>query len=822
LHYSDKNKLTMDEDQNKNELIEKSSPEYEEESIDWRALLFKCILHWPWFLISILICLICAWIYLKHATPVYKVSASVLIKEEDKKGSNRNMNGLADLSQIGIFSATKNFDNEIEILHSKSLIKTVIENLNLNATYYTKGGFRKFELFNDSLYEVYLPPINAERLSAPVRFITKYYPNGQLDVKASIDGYSYNKHFVTLPALLPTHLGTFCFRRAPIPRIISEPKEITAVVFNPIKLASSYAGRLDVSPSSKTTTIALLTFKDSEKERAAAFINHLVDEYNNSTNDDKNAIALKTSEFIDKRIDIISKDLFNTEKSLENFKRQSGLTDVKSDAELALQETSEYNKLQNENATQLNIVHYLNKAISGKKLSVLPTQIGLDDKGLSSQIDSYNKMVIERNRLARNSSDKNPAIQDLDITINASRDAIRSTLHSIEKGLSITQSSLNNQTGKYKARISQAPSQERQYVSISRQQEIKSQLYLMLLQKREENSIELASTANNAKIIDAALADDAPISPKRSIIYLVALILGIALPLAGIYIIDLLRFRIEGHDDVEKLTKAPIVGDIPLVDEGERQGSIAVRANENNIMAETFRSIRTNLKFMLGDNSKVIMVTSTTSGEGKTFTATNLAISFALLGKQVVLVGVDIRKPGLNKVFKIHHSEVGLTQFLAHPETTDLTSFLRPSGVVERLDLLPSGTVPPNPTELLDGPALQKAVNILKEKYDYIILDTAPIGLVSDTQLIGKVSDLAIYVCRADYTPRADYLLIEELRKQKRLPNLCTIINGVDMSKRKYGYYYGYGKRYGYGGYSKHYGYGYGYGYGYEKVTKKK
>jgi capsular exopolysaccharide synthesis family protein len=188
----------------------------------------------------------------------------------------------------------------------------------------------------------------------------------------------------------------------------------------------------------------------------------------------------------------------------------------------------------------------------------------------------------------------------------------------------------------------------------------------------------------------------------------------------------------------------------------------------------------------------------------------------------VVLVGVDIRKPGLNKVFKIHHSEVGLTQFLAHPETTDLTSFLRPSGVVERLDLLPSGTVPPNPTELLDGPALQKAVNILKEKYDYIILDTAPIGLVSDTQLIGKVSDLAIYVCRADYTPRADYLLIEELRKQKRLPNLCTIINGVDMSKRKYGYYYGYGKRYGYGGYSKHYGYGYGYGYGYEKVTKKK
>jgi tyrosine-protein kinase Etk/Wzc len=772
------------------EIITKNNSGYEDESIDWRSLFLKCYFQWPWFAASIIICLVCAWFYLHYATPIYKVSASVLIKEEDKN-SNRN-NGLADLTQIGIFSSTKNFDNEIEILHSKSLIKSVIEELNLNSVYFINPGLKKTESYKSCPFEVYLPPVSAEHLTSPAKFIARYTSNGSLEVNATIDGNTYERTFNSSPALLPTHVGTFCFRKTNNNTMIPS-KRIIVIVYNPIKLAGSYVSRLSVSPSSKTTTIALLTFKDSQKDRAADFINRLVDVYNNNTNNDKNAIALKTSEFIDKRIDIISKDLFNTEKDLENFKRQAGLTDVKSDAELALQQTSEYNKLQNQNTTQLNIIKYLNNAISNKKLSVLPTQIGLQDQNLSSQIENYNKLVIDRNRLSRNSSDKNPAIQELDLTINSSRDAIRSTLHSIEQGLSITQKDLSKQSGKFSSRIVQAPTQERKYVSISRQQEIKSQLYLMLLQKREENSIELASTANNAKIIDAALADDTPISPRHSIIYLVALILGFAFPIGGIYIRDLLKFRIEGHTDVEKLTKAPIIGDVPLAP--NTPGKFVVHKNKNDIMMETFREIRTNLKFMIKDEHKVIMVTSSISGEGKTFIATNLAISLALLDKKIIIVGLDIRKPGLNKVFDISHSEVGLTQFLAHPSTTNLTSLIRNSNVIDGLDLLPSGVVPPNPTELLDSPALRQAIDILKTKYDYIILDTAPIGLVSDTQLIGNVSDLTIYVCRADYTPKAEYVLIEELRKKKRLPNICTIINAIDMKKRKYGYY-GYGKYY--------------------------
>ena len=327
------------------------------------------------------------------------------------------------------------------------------------------------------------------------------------------------------------------------------------------------------------------------------------------------------------------------------------------------------------------------------------------------------------------------------------------------------------------------------------------------------NSIALAATANNAKIVDEAMADDYPVSPKTKTVYMIALLMGIGIPVAVIYVMGLLQFRIEGRTDVEKLTSVPIIGDIPLAEEGDgKQGSIAVRENENDLMAETFRGIRTNLQFMLGEENKVVLVTSTISGEGKTFVATNLAISLSLLGKKVVIVGLDIRKPGLNKVFSLSHKEKGITQYLANPQHTDLLSMVQPSEISPNLSILPGGTVPPNPTELLARQALVQAIDILKRHFDYVILDTAPIGLVTDTQIIARVADLSVYVCRADYTHKADYTLLEDLRLGNKLPNLCTVINGLDMKKRKYGYYYGYGKYGRYYGYGKKYGYGYGYG----------
>ena len=540
--------------------------------------------------------------------------------------------------------------------------------------------------------------------------------------------------------------------------------------------------------------------------------------YNRNTNNDKNEIAQKTAEFIDERIGIISKELGSTEANLETFKRDAGITDLTSErSQIALAGNAEYEKKSVENRTQISLVNDLRKYLRGNEYEVLPSNVGLQDAALIGAIERYNEMLMERKRLLRTSTENNPTIVNLDTSIRAMKANVQATLEGTLQGLMITKESLDREASRYSRRISNAPGQERAYVSIARQQEIKAGLYLMLLQKREENAIALAATANNAKIIDEAIADDIPVSPKRSMIYLIALVLGVGIPVGIIYLVELTKFKIEGRADVEKLTSVPVVGDIPLTDEkNDKNGSIAVFENKNNLMSETFRNIRTNLQFMLDNDQKVILVTSTISGEGKSFVSSNLAISLSLLGKKVVIVGLDIRKPGLNKVFQLSNKERGITQYLSNPET-DLMELVQPSDVNKNLFILPGGTVPPNPTELLARNGLDRAIETLKKNFDYVILDTAPIGMVTDTLLIGRVADLSVYVCRADYTHKAEYTLINELSFEKKLPNLCTVINGVDLKKRKYGYYYGYGK------YGKHYGYGkrYGYGYGYGQDTKR-
>ena len=584
-----------------------------------------------------------------------------------------------------------------------------------------------------------------------------------------------------------------------------------------MRVAKGYCNSLSIAPTSKTTSVAVISLKNSSLQRGQDFINQLLEMYNRNTNNDKNEIAQKTAEFIDERIGIISKELGSTEADLESFKRDAGITDLTSEAQIALAGNAEYEKKSVENRTQISLVNDLRKYLRSNEYEVLPSNVGLQDAALIGAIERYNEMLVERKRLLRTSTENNPAIVNLDTSIRAMKANVQATLEGTLQGLMITKSNLDREASRYSRRISNAPGQERAYVSIARQQEIKAGLYLMLLQKREENAIALAATANNAKIIDEAIADDTPVSPKGKMIYLIALVLGIGIPVGIIYLIDLTKFKIEGRADVEKLTSVPVVGDIPLTDEkNDKNGSIAVFENKNNLMSETFRNIRTNLQFMLDNDQKVILVTSTVSGEGKSFVSSNLAISLSLLGKKVVIVGLDIRKPGLNKVFNLSSKEKGITQYLANPEM-DLMSLIQQSDVNKNLYILPGGTVPPNPTELLARDGLDKAIEILKKNFDYVILDTAPIGMVTDTLLIGRVADLSAYVCRTDYTHKAEYTLINELYHEKKLPNLCTIINGVDLKRRKYGYYYGYGK------YGKHYGYGkrYGYGYGYGQEKKK-
>ncbi|WP_288361025.1 polysaccharide biosynthesis tyrosine autokinase [uncultured Bacteroides sp.] len=786
-----------------------------EEQNNIQEILFRYLIHWPWFVVSVIICVAVAWGYLRLTTPVYNISATVLIKDE-KKGGGANMSSeLEKMGMNGFVSSSGNIENEIEVLSSRTLAKEVVSSLGLFVTYMDEDRFPKRELYRTSPVLVSLTPQEADKLPQTMKVGISLQPSGVMDVQIKVGEKDYRKRFEKLPAVLPTDEGTVAFfanndtLSSVRPESVTKERHITAYINRPFAVAKGYAGSLSITPTSKATSVVTVSLMNSNTRRGKDYIDKLLEMYNINANNDKNEVAQRTAEFIDERIGIISKELGSTERDLENFKRSAGITDLTSEAQIALAGNAEYEKKRVENQTQINLVMDLQRYLQGSEYEVLPSNVGLQDAGVASAIDRYNEMVSERNRLLRTSTESNPAIVNLNASIRAMRGNIQTTLDATLKGLEITRADLAREAGRYSRRISDAPTQERQFVSIARQQEIKSGLYLMLLQKREENAIVLAAIANNAKIIDEAQADGAPISPKRMTIYLAALVFGIGIPVGIIYLIGLTKFKVEGRADVEKLTSIPVIGDVPLAD--EKNGSIAVFENQNNLMSETFRNIRTNLQFMLENGKNVILVTSTISGEGKSFISANLAISLSLLGKKVVIVGLDIRKPGLNKVFNIPKKEHGITQFLTNP-IVNLMDLVQPSDINKNLYILPGGTVPPNPTELLARDGLEKAVETLKKNFDYVILDTAPVGMVTDTLLIGRVANLSVYVCRADYTRKAEFTLINDLAENNKLPNLCIVINGLDLQKKKYGYYYGYGKYGKYYGYGKRYGYGYGYG----------
>lgn len=786
---------------------------------DFKEILFRYLVHWPWIVGSIIACVALAWLYLRYTPAVYNITASVLIKDDEKTTKS---NSLTDLEDLGFITSTSNFDNEMEILHSRTLLKKVVEELDLYISYTAPGRINDVEIYRTSPIKVWITPQEAASFLQPAKVNMQLSADNKLAVSLDINGQQFNKKFDKLPALLTTPHGTFSFMMADS-TVVGQAAEMDAQITSPRIVADSYGGNLTIEPTSKTTTIAQISLKTTHIKRGEDFINKLIEIYNKDANEDKNEVATKTAEFIDERIQIINSELGTTEQELEEFKRESGLTDIKSDAQLALSENSEYEKKRAENATQLRLIQYLENYANNPRnaFEVLPVNVGLTDIGLAEVINRYNEMLLERKRLLRSSSENNPVVVSLDSSIKVMHSNVVTTIASVRRGLTITRAELERQAGKYYGKIANAPGQERQLVSISRQQEIKANLYLMLLQKREENAITLASTANNARPVDEALADLVPVSPKKQMIYLVALIIGFVVPICIIYLYEVFKYNIEGRSDVEKITSLPIIGDIPLFEDKDApKRPIVVQENKNNLMDEAFRNVRTNVLYMIEKGKKVILVTSTTTGEGKTFISTNLAVSLTLLNKKVVIVGLDIRKPGLNKVFDISRKADGVSQYLADPDQIDLMELIQPSPQHNNLYVLPGGPVPPNPTELVARESLDKMVEELKKHFDYIVLDTAPIGMVNDTQLIARTADVSVYVCRADYTHKADFTLINDLNEQKKLPNICTIVNGMDMKKRKYGYYYGYGKygKYGkYYGYGRKYSYGYGYGHGYRE-----
>lgn len=787
----------------------------ETSGFDYKTFLVKLLMYWPWITGCVLAALVGAFFYLKTQTPLYTVSSSVLIKNESSKSGNAG----ASLADLGfVTSSTQNFDNELEILRSRTLLKKVVTSLDLYIDYNLPGSFRPTELYKQSPVKVWITPEEADRLGSAK--VDLHFKQNQLyEVTITHNAQEWKKVIEKLPAVFSTPAGVFTFSADSLQPASHVPELIVATITSPNWIAASFRERLNVAATNKTTTIAQLTLTDSQVARGTDFLNKLVELYNEEGNNDKNEVAAKTAEFIDERINIINHELGTTESELASFKQRAGVVDIASDATQAAGEQANYERAYAENEVQLSLMNHLKNHIlsTENQYEVIPANIGLTNGDLNTVVERYNEMLIERKRLLRTSHEDNPAVQSLNASIEVMRNSVMAAIQTAEKGLLINRQALKNQTRKFAGKVSDAPVQEKEYLSMSRQQEIQANLYLMLLQKREENNITLASTANNARVIDEPLGGG-QVSPQSSQIYMLALVLGLGFPVGILFLWGLLQFKIKTRADVERITRLPLIGDIPLTEEA-KGNAIVVRENRNELMEEVFRSVRTNVQYMLSEGQKVILFTSTTSGEGKSFSAGNLACSFAYMGKKVIIVGLDIRKPGLNKVFQLSHKGVGISQYLADPDHTDLLSLCQKSTVSDNLYILPGGSIPPNPTELVARKSLDHALEILKEHFDYVILDTAPIGMVTDTQLIARIADLSVYVCRSGYTAKSEFKLINALKEENKLPHPCILLNGIDMNQRENGSYYGYGKygKYGKYGYGKKYGYGYGYGYGNNK-----
>ena len=791
-------------------------------SFDFATLYRTIVLNWYWFLLSLIIFGSLGAIYLRYVTPMYQSTAKLLIKDESN--SNRRGSSLQNMSNLGIISNSTGIDNEMEILTSHSIAEDAIRDLKLYVNYTTKGRVKDIILYRNQPLNVDVDQAHLERLNAPINLsITRdsltYTVTGTYYVPTNDNSnegpYSINRKFTSLPATIVTRAGIITISPN-YGHSLKNADVLNVSILSPRMASNKYVNELQVAQTAKSTSIAQLQLIDEVPQRSLDYLKQLAIVYNRQANEDKNTIALRTDKFINDRLGKINAELGKTEGQLQNYKQQNGIVELKMNAgnSVANQNSSELKLAEVE--TQIELFNTIAREVesSSRNLSqVIPSNVGLDDQSSTSLINKYNELVLERNRLLRSASESSPVVEPLTAQIRELNGNIRRAIGAARQNLQIQRDAVLAQVNKFNEQVAETPQQERMLTQIDRQQEVKSGLYLMLLQKREENNISLAATADKGKLIDDPQLLG-KISPKSTSIMLVALLIGLALPVLVILILQFFRYKIEGHDDVARLTKLPIIADVAIAsNKAKGKADIVVHENQNNQMEEIFRSMRTNLQFMLKEGQKVVLFTSSTSGEGKTFNAANLSVSFGLLGKKVILIGLDIRRPRLAELFGINDHKHGITNLLVkdNPTIEDIQEQILPSGVNKNLDLLMAGPIPPNPAELIARNSLDIIINLLKERYDYIMIDTAPVGLVTDTLQIARVADASIYMCRADYTPKSSFNLINALANEKKFPNMAIVLNGIDMSKRKYSYYYGYG---GYGKYGRYGRASYGTSYG--------
>lgn len=771
--------------------------------IDLKDLIAQYAKHWIWFLLSVIVAMIIAFIYIRYATPEYAATAKIQIIED--KNSASELSVFSDLDFLG--GGKNKVEDEIEIINSRSNFIEVTKNLGLNVRLFVLGNVKDSEIYRNLPIKINFiasdSVINNSQKNFFIEISSETTFGFSLERDEPVKMYSYGKN-------IPTDIGDIVvtpnlphFRRSKGNKIMVSISPVFAV-------AEGYQSKISIAPAAELSNIINISLNDPIKQKGLDIINELIYTYNQNALEDKKTIADRTTDFINDRIAEISSNLTSVDQTAEDFKTTKGLTDIASEANIALNIGATSRKELENTRTQLNIASSMKDFVSNESgYEVLPSNVGLSDPTIANTTSKYNELVLERNRLLKSADEKNPIIVNLDQQLDGLKETMQSSLRGMEQNLAMQVNSLSGQLSRINSKIYSSPSNERALRDITRQQQTTESLYLYLLQKREESQITAASSPAKSKIVDNAYLQSAfPVSPKRPLIYLASIILGLLLPFSIIYAEDLLDNKIHNKTGLEKLlnNSVPVLAELPKLSKKEIQ---LVHKDDRSVLSESLRILRTNLDYIIrskGEKSNIIYITSSVPGEGKTFLASNLSMIFANTNKKVLLIGADIRNPKLYNFFiskdvdklgrKSRNKDAGLTEFLYDDSLTS-EDIINPMLVhTNTVDVIYSGKIPPNPSELLMSERVKQLLMEVSLKYDYVIVDTAPLMVVTDTLLISEYANHIIYVTRAGVTETKVIEFPLKLKEEGKLKGLSFIVNDVKESNLGYGgkYGYGYGK----------------------------
>lgn len=782
-----------------------AKPKQADDFIRIQDLFYLCLNKWYWFVISLAVTIGVAVIYLLTTPPVYTRSASLLIKEDSKGNSVSDAAGV--LGDIDIFQTSTNVNNEIQSLQSPAVMLDVVKRLHLDISYYTDGGFYKKVLYGGTCpYSVTFSDLQDNE---GVSFTINPSSKGQV----KLTDFSHNGEDVegevtaALNDTADTPVGKLTIKAMNDTVSYQAPIYVTRTGYQ--AATGAYASKLSVALNDEKSTVVNLTFTDVCTQRAEDILNTVIAVYNENWIKDKNQIAVSTSQFISDRLGVIEQELGNVDENISSYKSEHLLPDVQAAASMYMTQSSETNAQILALNTQLSMARYIRNYLtnSTSKNQLLPANSGIESPGIEQQIANYNTAQLRRNDLVANSSEKNPLVIDMDQSLENMRHAIVTSIDNHITTLNTQLHSLQQSERQTTARIAANPTQGKYLLSVERQQKVKEALYLFLLQKREENELSQAFTAYNTRVITPPSGSMVPTAPVKKNIALVAIALGLLIPVVIIFIRENMNTKVRGRKDLESLS-LPFVGEIPLAVSGKGKKkahdakTIVIKQGNRDIVNEAFRVLRTNLEFMLDaktdGKASITLFTSFNPGSGKTFLTMNTAATFALKDKRVLVIDGDLRHGSASAYLGSHHK--GLSDYLGKRENS-LDGLIQENPDCPGFFLLPAGTIPPNPTELLAEPMFKEMIEYLRGMYDYIFIDCPPIDIVADTQIIEKLADRTIFVVRAGLLERDMLPELQRMYDEKRFKNMALLLNGTEGGGNRYGYRYGYkyGYKYGYG-----------------------